>query len=815
MKDEIISVVRELLDERKEKRIISEEEKIRAAYALNMCMVSVSQIIDYDDLYILDQEYDGILNNLNLEMMPKDEALLSIIKQLLDTITFFRIQDGDKKLLEQEYQQKMKNAIWNAVPNFSFVIAGGSPTNIAVSLASQIGIGYMNYRRTKAESAFEYEKQLWKLQRSAMEQFNGLRRELFDTAWRLADTYQFPDEYRLTERQIKQYNEVLMDPDEIRKYERLSTISQYFVAYPPFWYHYGSTANHISRNMMLPLSEESRQYYREQARQHFDKYWKQNKFALLREDLLASSCALEYADLLKCDTDREEIEQLLDRAVKYSGNANDVLQLCAMAYLKINERNKASEIFRILVNENYNIVVNAQILSGLYVHKVIAFNDLDARIKYETLSNRINSEYLYKMPLLGEHINEEHIKNEFAERQEALLLNKFNAVIRYYSSDFSVRLGKIIPPTNPQRKYPDYYFSEEGMGQRIKDFQELFASSFKQKKRMEYLNFLSQNGFVNAFFEEINKFFGEITELNCIRDRQKLQETISKKIVNKSALINELEKKIEEKKIVADDMILLLEFTSLGFFKEFIDELEAQIELTVLGMNDMAKFAIADSKLCVFCAEHNIPEPDELLSDGREAKSDAELVTNYFSVELLKSEEKREIETSKYRQIEAVIKNNIDVLKSISAKCHVYFHDSTDFNSYFESSKLKKHKDILQKTIAVFDDKGMQNVDVLFTEDGLVPVIRNGIKTPIPYFAIASDTKKKVLEETLKSVIGSDMKMVGGLSMALAVLPGLGKLATAGTVAFDTRMINHIINVVQPMIDEICNVIILGLEQEL
>lgn len=208
MKDEIISVVRELLDERKEKRIISEEEKIRAAYALNMCMVSVSQIIDYDDLYILDQEYDGILNNLNLEMMPKDEALLSIIKQLLDTITFFRIQDGDKKLLEQEYQQKMKNAIWNAVPNFSFVIAGGSPTNIAVSLASQIGIGYMNYRRTKAESAFEYEKQLWKLQRSAMEQFNGLRRELFDTAWRLADTYQFPDEYRLTERQIKQYNEV-------------------------------------------------------------------------------------------------------------------------------------------------------------------------------------------------------------------------------------------------------------------------------------------------------------------------------------------------------------------------------------------------------------------------------------------------------------------------------------------------------------------------------------------------------------------------------------------------------------------------------
>ncbi len=60
-----------------------------------------------------------------------------------------------------------------------------------------------------------------------MEQFNGLRRELFDTAWRLADTYKFPDEYRLTERQIRQYDEILMDNDEIRKYERLGPLSRF------------------------------------------------------------------------------------------------------------------------------------------------------------------------------------------------------------------------------------------------------------------------------------------------------------------------------------------------------------------------------------------------------------------------------------------------------------------------------------------------------------------------------------------------------------------------------------------------------------
>ena len=54
----------------------TEQEKLRAAYTLNLCSVSVSQIIDYNDINILEQEYNAILNNLNLQEMPKDEAFL-------------------------------------------------------------------------------------------------------------------------------------------------------------------------------------------------------------------------------------------------------------------------------------------------------------------------------------------------------------------------------------------------------------------------------------------------------------------------------------------------------------------------------------------------------------------------------------------------------------------------------------------------------------------------------------------------------------------------------------------------------------------
>lgn len=49
-------------------------DQITAAYALNLWTVSISQIIDYNDVNVLEQEYETIMNNLNLYNMPKDKG---------------------------------------------------------------------------------------------------------------------------------------------------------------------------------------------------------------------------------------------------------------------------------------------------------------------------------------------------------------------------------------------------------------------------------------------------------------------------------------------------------------------------------------------------------------------------------------------------------------------------------------------------------------------------------------------------------------------------------------------------------------------
>ena len=108
----------------------TEEETIKAAHALNLWTVSISQIIDYDDINVLEQEYDTIMNNLNLENMPKDEALLDVIKEIMDEVTNLRIDEGDKKLMEREYQHQLKNAVWSAVPNVTAIFASSDPMSL-------------------------------------------------------------------------------------------------------------------------------------------------------------------------------------------------------------------------------------------------------------------------------------------------------------------------------------------------------------------------------------------------------------------------------------------------------------------------------------------------------------------------------------------------------------------------------------------------------------------------------------------------------------------------------------------------------------
>ncbi|MBR2279220.1 MAG: hypothetical protein IJ872_08425 [Eubacterium sp.] len=719
---------------------ISEHDKIKAAYALNMCMVSVSQIIDYNDLYVLDQEYDAILNNLNLEEMPKDGAFLDVLKQLLDTITFFKIQEGDKKFIEKEYNQKMKNAIWSGVSSIPIFAMSGDPVTMAISIATTIGSAYMNYRRTKADAALEKERQEWQLQRSAMEQFNGLRRELFNTAWQISAQYQFPDEYRLTEKQIAQYDRILMDNNYQRRYDRLDAIKENFKAYPAFWYFFGNTAAVLAND--LTLSEALRADYREKARAHFETYYESNCYGLLREDQITASWALEYIDLLDRDKDREKIQELLGKAVKMCGNSNDILQLCALGYLKNEDYDNAASILRNLVNEGYNQSVNAQLLSKLYVFDYIRNNNMQALLGYEKLTHRAENTVLMPLPE-NKAESVDVLEKRFVEAERIMIHNRLLFVIGSLVQKYTVRFNKIIDPFKG-KNVDEYYLdtTERAISRRQDDALDVFKNAIRRKK---YLNEMAQVKIFFKYLDLFNEFLPVLFKLSFITEstQQEVVASVTNSLRSVFDRINDAEQKISAKEFSFEDYQSLCEITFASLAENALKIVFKAFGEYLTGCHSMQELSETDNLIETFREENELPEV--VYANNADTIETEELCISplVFGEDVIIEYQRR----MNFRKMRQIVEEASQEILDADATAQFLIQGTDEFNNYCNATK--KTEQYIQNTFAIFDIEGSN--DLAFTVYGIQKI--SGAKL-INYNQVSCKGNKVMLDGSAYKVSG-------------------------------------------------------------
>ncbi len=725
--------------------IYTEEQKKKAAYALNLCMVSISQIVDYNDLYVLDQEYEMILNNLNLENMPKDEALLNILKQTLDTITYFRIQEGDRRFIEKEYQHNVKNALWSSVPrNLNILTCGESPWAIvisaALSLTCQVGTGYMNYRRNRANYSITREKQNWELQKSAMEQFNGLRRDLFDTAWRLADEYNFADELRLTERQIDLYNSILDDNDDMRKYERLSIISGAFDAYPPFWFFIGDAAARIATNQS---NLELKSKFKYLAISHFDKYIEMSKSNLLRENILLSTCALEYIDLLDPDKDIERILSLLELATKNAGNENDIIELIGIAYMKIGNTECASNEFRRLINEGYNVGINVQLLSSLYVQEYLSNPEPKRKHEIEelylTLISRTRGNDTFRLPV---NTNEDWnaINTEFVTTQQDRIIEQFNRMVEELEKKYNILYNKLIPlDLKKTREYGDnWYLDSDGSLENTQTERRLaeIAKNIKKDDRFAILclkyseeSFSEQaldilSSLANCVAKYLSLVIGlDDSEEEAIVERNSslkydLADYLKDGISKNASAFKYIDDAFEHRDPQEQFMTAVKDANYKDITGDYYSELLRRGEESIRNTYNMSDLFNFESSIRALCVDQGIRINSRMSIDSGEDANNVEIPLSVIYGEKAQSKIEDKLEgLNKKRELLLIIKDyEKDMI--LNPNEVMLYTEKSDINLYISKSQLLKK---LSRTniIAILDDVGKRNRDLIFTLEGL------------------------------------------------------------------------------------------------
>ena len=729
-----------------------ENKQKRVAYALNMCTVSVSQIIDYDDIYILDQEYDAILNKLNLEEMPKDAPLREVLEELLDVITHFRVSEIEKQFVEKEYQLKMKNAIWAAVPNFGLILAGGNPLTMALSLASQVGIGYMNYRRNKNEYGLDRERQMWHLKRQAIEQFNYLRKKLFDCAWRLADEHQFPDSYRLTENQINHYNQILQDQDVRRKFERLEDIQGDFEAYPPFWYFIGNAANLIANDTSINLSAESRAEFRKKALTYFKKFESIEQNSILREDLLSASCALEHIDILLLEGKRDSqtdqmIYSLISKADRMSGYSLDIKQLCAVAYLKIKKTDEAVKILKKLVNEDYNRIVNAQILSAIYAHSIEKY-----KADYEILASRVDTKYLFPIPENNQDIALLETKFEFKRR--LIAQQELHVTLNNYVQKYAIQWNKILSTFETSKEYPDdfFYDNETAKAKRKIEAEKVFGNA---RLKSDYQGMLVNSNYEPKIRSILNDFVNGLFLLSFFSDKElenRVEQEIRNEILSNRNSIDKIKKAINGRSFQMSDYVFS-QTISLASFIESALQIISQYGNNLIEKASNSRLTEIESELLAFCTREKIELPEVAIEKAQPYDTNSHS-SDRFNPELFGHQAVVDQKNADFlSSMVQYVRDRIVSVTIIDNQIEVLMRDEPKFNGYFKCSEFNSVPSIEAHAIMVIHDKSQKGLislksttDLIFTTDGIITVQNGKVSQYItPYSEVKLENDKLVL----------------------------------------------------------------------
>ena len=778
---------------------ICEHDQLKAAYALNLCTVSVSQIVDYKDLNVLEQEYELILNNLNLHNMPKDQALLHLLRQILDTVTFFRIYEGDKMMFEKKYQQKIKNAIWNTIPSFA-LIAVGEPYTFAISMIASVGMGYMNYRKEKANILTEREEQEWTLQRSAIEQFNALRRELFDTAWRLSDSYKFDDKYRLTESQISQYNSILMDSIPLRKYERLDSIKDNFEAYPPFWYYFANAAmdvvNVYKNETAFDDNISAINKYTQLAEQNYQKYLDKD-IDLLRNNYIRSACDLEYAALLLDSLPRIEdnekklrlckINYLIDDAIKHCGSKLDILQIASVYYLRLNKTEEATKHLRKLIIENYNTKTNSQLLSFIYLQEAVFDNKkfIPNTLKYKELIQFTDRMNLIPWVDSEKELTKEHLRNInelFLNNQKDQLYSYLEAIVNTIFHKEIISYNKELYNRHNMDEsdafFEDTIYAEK---ERTKVYKKLYYKEGEWKRftadLSEHTIIISLNKHINKLLRSLDKLAQVAFNLNIDpeTDLKSIKEVLTsnhssykgllidetKSSITDDSIIQQikyLENKIEKNEFEFKDYQRLSSLTLTTIMEKFIEDFVMNFWTKVIApQNAYKELANIESNFTDFCNVEGLPSLEQLCSQGYNNRNIPEeyKIFDLFSCfeDGKKIEEQIRIEDNlielfkSYEEKGILFKENKDGLTFTTDTVFINNHLNTIPNNDATTIKNKG------RVLAYFHDQKEwyeRHVDIFFMKKGfyfrLDAKMSTSKLTFIPYNKIEFDRIKKGLK---------------------------------------------------------------------
>jgi TPR repeat protein len=313
-------------------------DPIHTMSALNMAIVSLHRVASSEDRVTLNAEYENIIDNLYLGNIEDDPELKALYIELIDTIGKKALRGDEAARVREEYDSREKKRLSGLIAKFA--AAPSAPWSlVGHMLAGELG-GYFGITALAAEKTNGLPDELLRLERENVEDLIRLQERLLDTSWTLVRRYGLPDEYRLAQRDLGDFDRAVREPDREKSLRMLNALERNFAMYAPFWYYRAAAAWEIRDE------EAAAEYLAE-----FDRAWRP---VLRRDPYKAEAAKMRARALSAAEAPNAEISAQLDILAENTPRENWIDNLFAgVMYYAAGDAAKARE--RISINVDFGV----------------------------------------------------------------------------------------------------------------------------------------------------------------------------------------------------------------------------------------------------------------------------------------------------------------------------------------------------------------------------------------------------------------------------------------------------------------------------
>lgn len=214
----------------------------------------VEIIHTYNNIVVLQQEYESLYDNLYKSKIPDDDVM-RLINQILDVLHGMKMDDRMRKHIQHVLVRDLdavklecalksaQNMLTAATSNsgggdlFGVSAVANMAKTLAVSAAASAMEFAVNYTKLRGELKGKWEDETFELDTKKLDCLAELNKELMNAEYRLIRKYRLDDRLCVNGENVKQLTRCLKNPVRSRSYKMLIPMQKVFAVYPTYWYY--------------------------------------------------------------------------------------------------------------------------------------------------------------------------------------------------------------------------------------------------------------------------------------------------------------------------------------------------------------------------------------------------------------------------------------------------------------------------------------------------------------------------------------------------------------------------------------------------